>query len=124
MLTTNWTDRQPGNGARLRFQFAELVRHANQIGDFRPMPLLLALALIIGFVMGAVGVGGILLLFPVTVLGGLEVHEASATLLLTFLFTGLYGAWLFHRRGNIDWPLCVPVCLGAFVFSFIGAVAN
>jgi len=86
--------------------------------------VVLALAVVIGFIMGAVGVGGILLIVPLTLIGGVEIHRAAATLLLTFLFTGIYGVWLFQRRGSIDWRLGVPVCIGAFAFSFVGAMVS
>jgi uncharacterized protein len=88
------------------------------------MIFVLAIAVIVGLIMGTVGIGGILLIVPLTLLGGLDIHEASATLLLTFLFTGIYSVWLFQRRGSIDWRLSMPVCLGALAFSFLGAMAN
>ena len=58
------------------------------------------------------------------ILGGLPIHQAAATALFSFLFTGLLGTWLFHRRGSIDWRMTVPVCAGAVVFSYFGAMAN
>jgi len=71
-----------------------------------------------------VGVGGILLIPALVLLGGMPIHQASATALFSFLFTGLLGTWLFHRRGSIDWRMTVPVCVGAVVFSYFGAMAN
>lgn len=56
-------------------------------------------------------------------LGGLGIHVASATALFTFLFTGLLGTWLFHRRGSIEWRLVLPVCGGSALFSYLGAMA-
>ena len=70
------------------------------------------------------GVGGILLIPALVLLGGMPIHQASATALFSFLFTGLLGTWLFHRRGSIDWRMTVPVCVGAVVFSYFGAMAN
>lgn len=58
------------------------------------------------------------------ILGRLPIHQAAATALFSFLFTGLLGTWLFHRRGSIDWRMTVPVCAGAVVFSYFGAMAN
>lgn len=77
-----------------------------------------------GFFIGAVGVGGILLIPFLTTLGGLSIHEASATALFSFLFTGALGTWLYQRRGTIDWRVTMPVCAGAVVLSYLGAVAN
>lgn len=86
--------------------------------------LLALLAVVVGFFIGAVGVGGILLIPGLTLLVGMEIHQAAATALFSFLFTGVVGTWLFARRGSIDWRMSIPVCGGAVVFSFLGALAN
>jgi uncharacterized membrane protein YfcA len=70
---------------------------------------------------GAVGVGGFLLIPPLAILGNMSMHQASATVLFTFIFTGIYATWLFHKRGSVDWRVSVPVCLGAILFGYIGA---
>ncbi len=88
------------------------------------MLLLLAVSLAVGISIGAVGIGGILLIPALTALGGLGVHRAMATALFTFFFTGLVGAVLFQRRGSIHWKLAVPVSLGALCCGFLGAWAN
>ncbi len=86
--------------------------------------LLAAVAAAVGFFIGAVGVGGILLIPALVLLGRLDIHQATATALFSFLFTGLLGTWLFQRRGSIDWKMTVPVCAGAVVFSYLGAMVN
>ncbi len=53
--------------------------------------------------------------------GGLSIHQAAATSLFTFLFTGLLGTWLYQRRGSIDWRIAAPVCAGALIFGYLGA---
>lgn len=52
---------------------------------------------------------------------GLSIHQAAATSLFTFLFTGILGTWLYQRRGSIDWRITLPVCASAIVFGFCGA---
>jgi uncharacterized protein len=52
---------------------------------------------------------------------GLSIHQAAATSLFTFLFTGILGTWLYQRRGSIDWRISMPVCAAALVFGFLGA---
>jgi uncharacterized protein len=52
---------------------------------------------------------------------GLTIHQAAATSLFTFLFTGILGTWLYQRRGSIDWKISMPVCAAALVFGFVGA---
>jgi len=86
--------------------------------------LLAAVAVAVGFFIGSVGVGGVLLIPTLTLLGGLEIHRASATALFTFCFTGLLGTWLFYRRGSMDWRMTAPVCAGSVLFSYLGAMLN
>ena len=85
---------------------------------------LAAVSLVVGALIGAVGIGGILLIPGLVVLGQLPIHTASATALFTFLFTGALSAWLFARRGSIDWRASLPVCASALAFSYIGAFVN
>jgi uncharacterized membrane protein YfcA len=85
---------------------------------------LIAIAGVVGFFIGAVGIGGILLIPALNLLAGLSIHEASATALFTFFFTGLVGTYAFQRHGTISWKISIPVCLGAVAFSFLGAKAN
>lgn len=86
--------------------------------------LLLAIAFGVGVLIGAIGVGGILLIPPLAALGGLSIREAMATALFTFTFTGIAGTLLFQRKGSIDWRITAPLCVGALVFAFAGAWLN
>lgn len=86
------------------------------------MFLLLASCVVVGVFVGAVGIGGVLLIPALMNFSHLPVHEAAATALFSFLFTGLLGSWLFSRRGTIEWRISLPVCLGALVSSLAGAV--
>ncbi len=81
------------------------------------------MATVVGLFIGAVGVGGVLLIPFLVILGGLGIHAAAATALFTFLFTGLFGTWLFQRRGSINWRLTLPVCIGAVFFGYLGSAA-
>ncbi len=83
---------------------------------------LAAVALVVGALIGAVGIGGVLLVPALMALGALTAHEAAATSLATFFFTGLLGTWLFQRKGSIDWPKTALVCVAAVAFSAWGAV--
>lgn len=86
--------------------------------------VLMVVALAVGVLIGAVGIGGLLLIPAIGLLTGLPIQTAMATALLTFIATGILGTVLFHRRGSIDWGLTVPLCVGAAVFGFFGAWAN
>ena len=71
---------------------------------------------------GTVGVGGVLMVAYLALFAGLSIHQAAATALFSFLFTGILGTALYQRRGSIDWRLTLPVCAGAVVFGFVGAM--
>lgn len=88
------------------------------------MIFLLASCVLVGAFVGAVGIGGVLLIPALMTFSQLPVHEAAATALFSFLFTGLLGSWLFSRRGTIAWRVALPVCLGAFLFSLMGAAVG
>lgn len=85
---------------------------------------LLSIAFAVGTLIGAVGVGGILLIPALTTFAHLGVHEAMATSLFTFIFTGITGTALFQRKGTIQWRVTTPICAGALVFAFAGAWIN
>ena len=86
--------------------------------------LIALVAVVVGFFIGAVGVGGVLLIPALVLLAPMDIHQASATALFSFLFTGILGTWLFARRGSIDWRMSLPVCAGSAIFSYLGALAN
>lgn len=85
------------------------------------MALLAIVAVVVGFFIGTVGVGGVLLIPCLVILGGLSIHGAASTALFSFFFTGVLGTWLFQRRGSIDWRLAVPVCGAAVPCSYLGS---
>lgn len=85
---------------------------------------LLSVALLVGLSIGAVGIGGILLIPAVGLLTTLPLQAAMATSLFTFIFTGMAGTVLFQRRGSIDWRLTWPLCAGGLLFGIVGSWAN
>ena len=89
------------------------------------MTFLLALtALVVGGLIGTVGAGGILLIPALSLFAGLSTHEAMATALFSFIFTGLMGTCLYQRRGSIDWHITLPICLGTIAFGYLGSQVN
>ena len=88
------------------------------------MTLLGLIAVLVGVITGASGVGGILLIPALMVLGGLETHQAMATTLFTFFFLGFFATWSYQRHGSIDWKVTVPVLAGSLVSGYAGAAAG
>jgi len=85
---------------------------------------LLSIAFGVGALIGAVGIGGVLLIPALTTFAALPLRTAMATALFTFTFTGIVGTVMFQRRGSIDWRITRPVLISAVVFAFMGAWAN
>jgi uncharacterized membrane protein YfcA len=85
---------------------------------------LLGVAFGVGTLIGAVGIGGVLLIPALTAFAALPIHTAMATALFTFIFTGIVGTAMFQRRGSIDWKLTRPVLISTLVFAFAGAWVN
>lgn len=84
-------------------------------------PEVLLASAVVGFLIGTVGIGGILLIPALVALAGFTPHEASATALFTFMFTGALGTLLFQRKGSIDWPQALVVSAAAILCSYLGA---
>lgn len=86
------------------------------------LPLAVAGSLV-GLCIGAVGVGGVLLVPLLTLALGVDIRVAIASCLFAYIFTGLAGAWLYARRGSIAWRPAAWLCLGATPGAFAGASA-
>ena len=86
------------------------------------MVVLLALsALLIGALIGATGVGGVLLIPALMFFGGLGTHQAMATALFSFFFAGILATYIYQRYGSIQWNVTLPVLVGSFLSSYVGA---
>lgn len=85
---------------------------------------LLFIAILVGTLIGAVGVGGILLIPALNVFASLSIQVSMATALFTFVFTGIAGTYLFQKRGSIDWAITTPLCIGGALFGAVGAWVN
>jgi uncharacterized protein len=64
----------------------------------------IAVGLVAGVLAGLFGVGGGILFVPaLTIVLGLEQHDAQGTSLLAILPTVAVGAWRQHTYGNVRW---------------------
>jgi len=86
--------------------------------------LLMAIGLATGTLIGAVGVGGVLLVPALVLLGGLDVHDATPVATLSFLFTGIAGTVAYSRQRRIDWPTARWLLLFAIPGAVGGASTN
>ena len=85
--------------------------------------LLLGLTLAIGLLIGAIGIGGVLVVPMLVYLGGIEIHVAIAIAMFSYLCTGAVGVTVYARRGSIRWPMAIWLSAGAMPAAFAGAWA-
>ena len=69
-------------------------------------------AVVVGVLIGAIGIGGVLLVPMLTYVLGISIHVAIATAMFSYLFTGIVGAFEYARRGSVNWSKGVWLCLG------------
>lgn len=77
--------------------------------------------LIVGFLVGCTGMGGIILIPSLVYFAGLNSHVAMGTTLFTFIFTTSLCSYLYIRLGHVDWKATIPICVGGFLFTYLGA---
>jgi uncharacterized protein len=77
----------------------------------------------IGVAIGAVGIGGVLLVPFLTLTLGIDVRHAIAATLLSYLPSCVVAVVLYARRGSIPWREAKLLCLAALPTAYIGAHA-
>ena len=68
--------------------------------------------MVVGVLIGAIGIGGVLLVPMLTYVLGISIHVAIATAMFSYLFTGIVGAFEYARRGSVNWSKGVWLCVG------------
>ena len=87
-----------------------------------PVVILIAgIILMVGFLIGSIGIGGMFVVPAVTYLGGMEVHLAVATAMAAYLGSGGAGVAAFALRGTIAWRQSAAICAGAVPGALLGA---
>jgi uncharacterized membrane protein YfcA len=83
---------------------------------------LISICLIVGVLIGAVGIGGVLLVPSLYLIAGIDVHEAVPACTLSYLATGVIGVIVYARHGSIQWNKVFWLCLGAVPAAFLGSI--
>jgi uncharacterized membrane protein YfcA len=84
---------------------------------------IVALALVSGLLIGCIGIGGVLLVPGLSFLN-IDVHQAIGASLFSFIFSGAIGAWLYTRKGSIDWASAGWLCAGATPGALAGSIIS
>jgi uncharacterized protein len=78
---------------------------------------------VIGIAIGAVGIGGVLLVPFLTLTLGIDVKHAIAAALLSYLPSCVIAVTLYARRGSIPWREAGLLCIAALPTAWLGARA-
>jgi uncharacterized protein len=84
--------------------------------------LVLLLGAVAGVLIGCIGIGGVLLV-PCLTLAGVEIHDAIAVSMFTYIFAGAVAVFIFWRKGSIEWSAAAWLCAPAMPAAFLGALA-
>ncbi len=82
-----------------------------------------AAGITLGIAVGAVGIGGVLLVPILTLALGIDVKRAIAAALLSYLPAGVVAVTLYARRGSVPWREAGLLGLAALPAAYLGARA-
>src|SRR5262245_50564222 len=77
------------------------------------------LGLLAGLLIGAVGIGGVILVPALVYFGGIPIHAA----IRSYVFTGLIGTLVYTSKNSIRWSMAGWLCAGAMPAALVGALA-
>ena len=84
---------------------------------------ILLVCLLVGVLVGATGIGGILMPPALMLLGGVEAHQAMGTALASFLPLALVGIYRYAVQTKVlSWPQALPLCAGGLAGTGPGAL--
>ena len=85
--------------------------------------MLVGLGLLAGLLIGAVGIGGVILVPALVFFGQVPVHAAVAGAMMSYILTGLVGTFMYARAGSIRWEMVGWLLAGAMPAALAGALA-
>jgi uncharacterized membrane protein YfcA len=74
-----------------------------------------------GTLLGATGIGGVILIPALAEFDGIEVHTAVATAMFAYIFAGIVGVWSYSQTRKVGWKHSISVCVGALPGAALGA---
>lgn len=86
-------------------------------------PILAGFSVFVGLLIGAAGIGGVLLVPFMAYALGTGVHSAIPAAMFGYIFAGAVGVVLYARHGSIRWRMAGWLILGVTPAAFAGALA-
>jgi len=82
----------------------------------------IVLSLIVGLLIGAFGIGGVLLVPILESVAGIPIRQAVSAAMFSYIFAGIVGTYMYQRYGSIDWTSVYSLSIGALPGALIGAL--
>ena len=79
--------------------------------------------LLAGLLIGAAGIGGVILVPLLVYFAGVDIHTSIAAAVAAFSVSGIVGTVVYSQRGTIQWIDFMSISIGAVPGAFIGAYA-
>lgn len=83
--------------------------------------LLGGFGIFVGFLIGCVGIGGVLLVPILTYIFNIDIHVAISAAMFSYMFSGVIGTLIYAKKGSIKWPQTIWLIVGAAPAAFVGA---
>tara|TARA_B100000315_G_scaffold259152_1_gene313899 strand:+ start:6871 stop:7605 length:735 start_codon:yes stop_codon:yes gene_type:complete len=83
---------------------------------------LIAFIFVIGILLGAVGIGGVVMVPIITQLTGIDIHIVVASTIFSAIFSGAVGTFMYARNGSIQWSMAGWLGAGAIIGAFAGTM--
>lgn len=85
--------------------------------------LIVGLGLLAGLLIGAVGIGGVIIVPALVYVGGYPIHAAIAGAMASYILTGVIGTLFYARAKSIQWDMVGWLWAGATPAALAGALA-
>jgi len=83
---------------------------------------IIVIGLLAGFLIGSVGVGGVIIVPALTYLFGTDIQLAIAAALMGFILTGIVGTVRYEKKGSIQWPAARVLIAAAIPAAVAGTL--
>jgi uncharacterized protein len=102
---------------------AHCTRNPVSGGQLASLATIAALGLLAGFLIGAAGIGGVILVPSLVYLAGTPILAAISGATLSYILTGLIGTLLYAKAKLIRWEMAGWLFAGAMPAALAGAFA-
>lgn len=86
------------------------------------MGTIIAIGLLAGFLIGSVGIGGVIVVPALTYLMGIEIQYAIAAALMGFMITGVVGTVQYAKQRSIQWGSAAVLVVAAIPAALLGSL--